>query len=124
MKKWLILFVGAFLLNALWENLHSIFYTKYRGGSITEFILLRAALVDAFYILFLALAARWFQKPWMMVIGGFLLAVGIEVWALGTSRWAYASSMPLLPILDVGLLPVLQLAATGYLIYLLVFCRK
>lgn len=40
-------FLTAFGLNLIWENLHSALYVSYKGGPITELILLRAALIDA-----------------------------------------------------------------------------
>lgn len=52
------------------------------------------------------------------VIIGVLLAVSFELWAVHTiNRWVY-SSMPIIPVIKVGLTPVLQmilipLAATG-----------
>lgn len=43
------------------------------------------------------------------VIIGVLLAVSFELWAVhATDRWAY-SSMPIIPVIKVGLTPVLQM---------------
>ncbi len=50
MKKWILVFVYAFGLNLIWENLHSFLYVHYKQGPITEFILVRAAISDALII--------------------------------------------------------------------------
>src|SRR3989338_6127191 len=56
-KKLIAIFALAFLLNLIWENLHSWLYAYYEGGVITEWILLRATLFDAIFITLL------FTKP-------------------------------------------------------------
>lgn len=112
----ILLFVVAFLLNALWEFWHAQFYLHYQGGSITSFILLRAALVDATIISAIALAIPRNQKyvVWSFVVGGGLvIAVVLEWWALATNRWAYSSTMPIVPFLHTGLTPTIQLALLG-----------
>lgn len=45
----------------------------------------------------------------------FLVAVLIEVFALSATRWAYGLWMPVIPILEVGLTPIIQLPLLGYL---------
>ncbi|KKR21274.1 MAG: Membrane protein [Parcubacteria group bacterium GW2011_GWE2_39_37] len=125
MKKWNIVFGSALILNFIWENLHSALYLHYKQGAITEFILLRASLVDAIIIillvgifLFLGLLPKY---DWLIIITGILVSVNIELWALATERWAYSPAMPILPILDIGLTPAVQLGLTGYLAYHLGF---
>jgi len=116
-KKLITVFALAFVLNWVWEIVHSAFYTHYRGGAITAFILLRAALVDAGIILALVLIAREFKlnRSSVVVAGGLVAALIIELWALQTGRWAYNPLMPVLPIVGVGLTPLIQLAVTGYI---------
>ena len=131
MKKvlWILLF--SFVLNVVWENLHSLLYAGYRGGAITEFILLRASVADAIIITLIALPfilwPRLRKKSWVMIIIGVLISIGIEWVALGTDRWAYNDLMPIVPILGVGLTPTIQLGLLGYLAYWIVekkLCRK
>lgn len=121
MKKVFGVFVIAFLLNALWENTHSYLYMQYQGGSITEFILLRAALADALMITVLALPfllkQEWRKHAWLIIPAGIIIAVGIEWWALGTGRWSYSPLMPLVPLFGTGLTPTIQLGLLGYLSY-------
>ena len=58
MRKILLIFISAFVLNLIWENLHSFLYESYMGGKITEFILLRATLADAIMITVIILPFR------------------------------------------------------------------
>lgn len=117
-RHFLFVFLAAFVLNLLWENLHAPLYFHYQGGVITEYILLRAALFDALIIsVFAAILffAPWKQaRPWLMLAAGVLFAVGLELWALQTGRWEYTALMPLIPFLDVGLSPSVQLGVTGW----------
>jgi len=55
------------------------------------------------------------RKLAIVVILALPLAIGLEVWALETSRWADTNVMPLIPLLEVGWLPTIQLALTGVL---------
>ena len=110
----------AFVLNAGWELTHEVLYTHYQGESITTFILLRAAVFDAVVITFLAAIARLLvggrdiKKELIWVAGAaLLLAIGLELFALSTNRWAYNELMPLVPVFKVGWSPTVQLALTG-----------
>jgi len=125
-RQLLFIFLGGFLLNLLWENLHAPLYVHYQGGAITEYILLRAALFDALVItIFVALSfliSRQEWRQWFVLAAGILFAVVLELFALETGRWEYIAFMPLLPIINVGLSPALQLGFTGWLA--LVFVKK
>ena len=129
MKKWLIIFIYGFLLNLVWENLHSALYLHYKNGPITGFILLRAALVDAFIILILiwllrGLPFKFFHRPWAIILLGVIVAIFVEQWALNTGRWTYTEIMPIIPIINTGLTPTLQLGLLGYITYKLIFKRR
>jgi len=129
MKKLFAVFILSFLLNAAWENLHSVLYMQYKGGEITEAVLFYAALADAIYVT-IAVACVWAvpllrARPYLFLVPFFIaLAVGIEWWALGTSRWAYSEHMPIIPLVHTGLSPTLQLAVTGCLTWWIIFARK
>ncbi|MFD2512473.1 hypothetical protein ACFSRY_01230 [Pontibacter locisalis] len=116
----LVLVVG-FLLNLIWENAQAPLYEGYKGFYGHFWLCFVAAVVDALvilllYLLFLVysqhlywpLAAGFWQRL-LLVIAGVLLAVWFEKWALNVEQWGYAEAMPIIPILDIGLLPVLQL---------------
>lgn len=114
-----VIFFFAFVLNFVWENLHSLLYENYMGRPITEFILLRATLADAVMIAAVAFPFLYFSglraHRWIAILLWIILAVVIELFALSTGRWAYNEYMPLVPFLGVGLTPTIQLALLGYL---------
>ncbi|KKU75411.1 MAG: hypothetical protein UY01_C0013G0001 [Candidatus Nomurabacteria bacterium GW2011_GWB1_47_6] len=116
-KKFLLVFLIAFALNLVWEFSHSTLYASYRGGEITNLILLYAAIMDGIYILALVTLARIFKinKTAFVIAGGLVLAIGIEIWALNSGRWVYDAAMPIIPILNTGFTPTIQLALTGYI---------
>lgn len=115
LKKVVVVFLVGFFLNAVWEVLHSTLYVHYKGGPITSLILLQTMFVDAGIICGLLIVSRLSkQNAYAVVaIGGFTIAIAIELWAVNTGRWAYTAAMPLLPLLHIGLTPTIQLAFTG-----------
>ena len=119
MKKIIPIFVFAFILNLIWENLHSVFYDNYMGGKITEFILLRASFWDAIIIVLITLPFIFYyslrKQNWLIILAGIVVSIFIEYWGLETGRWAYNSFMPIIPILGVGLTPAIQLGLLGYI---------
>jgi hypothetical protein len=121
MKKLITIFFLAFVLNLLWENLHSFLYSNYKGGEITEFILMRASLFDAVVITLILMPFIYLpilkNKNWLIMFIGIVIAVFNEWYGLSTSRWVYSSLMPILPIVNVGLTPTLQLGLLGYLVF-------
>lgn len=96
------------------------------GGPITEMILLRASIVDAIIISVIALpfiALQSLKKySWTIIFLGVAIAVGIEWWALGSGRWEYNMYMPVIPLINVGVTPAIQLGLLGYVS--LFFSRK
>ena len=56
----------------------------------------------------------------LLLIGG-IGAVLAEVWQLSIGTWSYAGAMPLIPVVNVGLSPVLQFMILPILIYRLSF---
>lgn len=126
--KYFYLFLLAFGLNWVWENLHAGLYVHYQGGGISEFILTRAAIWDAVIILVLVTLLNFFawsrSRSWLLLILGVIVAIGIEWWALETGRWNYGALMPIVPILGTGLTPTIQLALTGYFSYWLIFRQR
>jgi len=120
MKKVGIVFILAFLLNVVWENLHAVLYTSYKGGEITQFILIRASLFDAVVITCFLLPFLFLpflkNKLWLILLIGTLIAVINEWYGLTTSRWAYNSFMPIVPFFEVGLTPMFQLGLLGCLV--------
>ena len=124
MKKIFLIFVISFLLNFVWENLHSLLYDNYRGGKITELILLRATLADAVMITIFTLPFVLFRQirkfDFLIIFVGVAVAIIIEFFALVSLRWQYNNFMPLIPFFSVGLTPTLQLGLLGFLTYRMV----
>ena len=112
----------SFLLNLVWENLHSFLYAHYEGGPLSEYILLRATFGD---MVIITLCAAFFlyipglrTRLWLMLPLGVGIAVIIERLALPLQHWGYTQYMPIIPYLGVGLTPTLQLALLGYCVFL------
>lgn len=119
-------FGGSFSLHLLWENLQMPLYEGFTSLQEHFWICLKATATGDMLFMFtiyLALAAvhrDWFwvsnasvfrhPATWLItVLIGVLLAVSFELWAVHVAhRWQYAS-MPLVPLLRVGLTPVLQM---------------
>ena len=122
MKKIFFIYTTAFILNVFWENLHSVLYASYRGGVITELILVRASLFDALIITIILLPFLYFdvlkKNVWLMLVIAIVVAIINEWYGLGVGRWAYNSLMPILPIFHVGLTPAIQLAVLGYITFI------
>lgn len=121
MKKLAFVFLAAFCLNLAWENAHSLLYIHYKGSPITEVVLVRAALFDAFVITLAAVAFQYsgflHARQWLVIVPAILFAIGLELFALATGRWQYNAMMPLIPLLHVGLTPAIQLAVLAVASY-------
>ncbi len=117
-RKTSIIFLVSFLLNVVWENLHSYLYANYMGENITQFILVRASLFDALLITLISLPFLYFNslkyKVWIILIPATIIAVINEWYGLGTARWAYNELMPIIPILNTGITPTIQLGLLAY----------
>lgn len=89
------------------------------GREITEFILLRASLFDAVLITIISIPFLYLNvlknKSWLIIFFGVIFAILNEWYGLSTSRWAYGSLMPIIPFLQVGLTPTIQLGLLGYI---------
>lgn len=113
--------VIAFVLNLPWEVLHGTLYQGFAFDLAHMAWCLRASVVDALYttMLFAVIAGIKRNKGWLaapsrgdlgaIILTGLVVAILIEYWALGMERWAYTSWMPVLPGMQVGLSPVVQL---------------
>lgn len=122
LQKFLLILVSSFGLNLLWENAHVFLYTNYNGAPITEFILVRASARDAIILTILALPfvfIPYFRRhKWLIIPITIVLTIFIELHALRTGRWGYNEFMPIIPFIDVGWTPALQLGTIGFLVFL------
>lgn len=125
----LTIFGTGFLLNIALENLQAPLYRGYSNFWQHLPICSIASLGDVLIILVLyfvlAIVNRnifWVTKMSradvaIVITLGASVAVGIEKWALVVDRWQYSSAMPLVPFIEVGLLPVLQMSLLPLLTY-------
>jgi hypothetical protein len=116
-----VIFAAAFLLNVAWEVGHSLLYDW--NPVISDYIpliVLMAAKDAAWVVIFYLVAATalrdlfWVEKNnttgfCIMALCGFVFSVAIELHAHETGRWYYNELMPVIPLLGVGLTPVLQM---------------
>lgn len=122
MKKIVFIFVLAFVLNFIWEISQAFLYAPHYvgiAGLIT--VHLRASLGDISIIfIILSLDTVILRKFYaeeksntarfsMIIFIGLVLATSLEKYALATGRWSYNSLMPIIPWLNVGLTPILQM---------------
>ena len=129
LKRTLLITLFAFLFNLAWEVVHSPLYKTITDMTAVEYIpkILVASLGDIVMILaiFLLISLCNFSFRWKLnkknisfsVLFGIIIAVGFELYALGTNRFSYNLTMPLIPFLKVGLTPVLQMIFTPILTF-------
>lgn len=127
------LLVVAVLLNYMWELLQSPFYAGMQIDASTFGHCFIASLGDGVIVLFIYFLdwlafrrrerigppARW--RLAAMLSTGFVVGAMIEwigVYAL--HRWSYNDAMPMLPVLRIGLIPVLQMVILPPFIFLMV----
>ncbi|MBI2628328.1 MAG: hypothetical protein HYW71_02785 [Candidatus Niyogibacteria bacterium] len=113
--------VISFILNIIWENLQAPFYAGFVSFFSHFSICLKGALGDVLInlsaLLFMILIKQAlplkfkFNKSDFFILAalGFIIAAAIEKNALFTGKWNYDSAMPLIPYLNIGLLPILQM---------------
>ena len=132
-KMMLVILVLGFLLNLVWELVQMPLYkdAPYTTSHIAFCAL--ASVADALMVLLIYLVlALIFKNPFwvqniqwqrvviVIVIGG-VGAILSEMRHLSISSWAYDDSMPIIPMVNVGLSPLLQFALLPIVIYLLSF---
>ena len=120
-KKIISVIILAFLLNWIWENLHSYLYVHYQGGPITQALLARAAFIDAFFITTLWLFFQFIpylkKRIWFAAIFAVIAAIILEKYALNSGRWAYNEYMPIIPAFRTGLTPTIQLGILSFIVF-------
>lgn len=116
------LFVISVPLNFIWELAQMPLYVD--NGNLLNFVrhCIIPSLGDGVILLIIfgvgcgvLRRADWFVQPTasayaFMLVSGLIIAIVIEwVAVYGMSRWSYTTRMPVLPVLGVGLSPVLQM---------------
>lgn len=127
MKPVIAYFSSSFVLHLIWENAQMPLFESGDNSAWQNFLmcLWATATGDMVFTLTLYLTVALIHRSiwwsfdrasyshpatWIVpVIIGVLLAVSFELWAVhATNRWVYRS-MPIIPVLQVGLTPVLQM---------------
>lgn len=130
-KLVLEIFFISFLLNMLWEFVHSQLYETCLRMKLKECIplLVGASIKDGLWISFFYLITVLifinenilgdvYQLVFFIVLA-LLFSFFDEKVSLNMKRWQYSKNMP--TILGVGWSPLLELAATGTLTFLYIF---
>jgi hypothetical protein len=114
-------FLIGVAVNFPWEMAQAYLYAPMGDWVRATTRCVGAAIVDGGIVLGIALAGAaifrsrdWFRRPGIgralfTVATGGTVAVLIEHLSLSTGRWDYGPRMPIIPLLGVGLVPVMQM---------------
>jgi hypothetical protein len=123
----------AFFFNVAWEILQIPLFKGgvYEWHHILFCVLASVADVIMVLIIYFGFALIYKNALWvknlntkriiLLMLTGGTGAVLAEVWQLSIGTWSYASAMPLIPVVNVGLSPVLQFMILPIFIYRLSF---
>jgi hypothetical protein len=130
LKQGLLVFIVGVALNYLWELAQAPLYAGLQDWGRVWWHCLVAALGDGLLIWLILVIGwlvfgrfEWYVFPsystlGVMLAAGLSIGIGVEWIALNIlGRWAYAAAMPLLPGLNIGLVPVLQMLVLPPLIF-------
>jgi hypothetical protein len=127
-----LVFLLAFALNFFWELGHIPYYV-----GLPESVFGKAAICtlatasDALYITLVYLTGRKCSRQWAWLSSqtvsglsvaagvGILTAAAVERLALATGTWGYSALMPVIPYVEVGFWPALQLPMLSVLVFAL-----
>jgi hypothetical protein len=121
----------AFMLNLIWEVGQGSLYEGFEYDWQHVSFCALASIADMLMVLILLFGfgliyknVFWFrnmgiEKISLIMLGGGIGAILAEIWHTASGDWLYAETMPLLPLVDVGLSPVLQLMVLSWLIFLI-----
>lgn len=121
-RKFIYIIIFSFLINLAWEVSHSLLYKTTTEMSVAEYVprILQASAGDIIMILFIFLGISALNKSFswkinnkknilLSIIFGLIISISFEFYAQYTNRFEYNSSMPLIPLIGIGLTPVLQM---------------
>lgn len=133
-KKYVFtLIVLAFLFNVAWEILQIPLYEggTYAWSHILFCVLASVADVIMVLLIYFSFALLYKNALWpqnlnlirvvFLILTGGIGAVLAEMRHLSIATWSYAEAMPVIPILNAGLSPVLQFMILPLIIYILSF---
>jgi len=134
MRMLITIFIVAVLLNYLWELAQAPLYVGLEGyNSAVFWHCFVASLGDGLMVLLIVAAGwitlqhqNWFEDPGVpgylvILTTGFLLAVLVEwVGVRVLDRWQYTETMPVVPGLGIGVVPITQMLFLPPLIFRIV----
>lgn len=132
-KFTLSILILAVLLNFAWEMLQMPLYKNMELNLKSAIFCSVASITDGIMVVLLyysfALVYKetfWIQKLkglriFALMMAGGTGAVVAEIRHVSSGSWSYTEAMPLLPVVDVGLVPVLQFMLLPAIIYYLSF---
>jgi len=119
----------AFILNFFWEVAQGPLYKGFEYDWLHISFCMLASIADMLMVLILLFAfgliyknVYWInsmdlKKSLLLVFVGFSGAILAEVFYTMRGDWSYTDTMPLLPVVEVGVSPVLQFMILPWLIY-------
>lgn len=119
----------AYILNLIWEIAQGPFYVGFEYDLNHVFFCALASVADLLMVLILFFAFAfiykdvfWTKNMGMRRIGSLMLvggtgAVIAEMWHTARGDWSYAEAMPMVPVAEVGLWPVLQFVLLPWLVF-------
>jgi hypothetical protein len=127
---WVRLFMVSVALNYPWEMGQAFLYVGMDYSAATWWHCFVASLGDGVLVGLIYFSGRramghsdWFTRPGLkpyaiMVASGLLIGVWVEWVAVHRlARWTYTEAMPLIPVLEIGWVPVLQMLILPPLIF-------
>ncbi len=107
----------SFVFHLTWELAQSPLYTCSIDMEKCFWICVRATFGDVGIMLALYAIHQKIPSLWKMALVGATLALIIEKISIEMERWSYLPTMPLIPGIEVGITPVLQMALLPPLIF-------
>lgn len=120
----------GFVLNLIWELVHGPLYKDYKYdwdhipfcvlASITDMLTLLLMLFGfgIWYKNIFWIKQFSFCKVFLIMLAGGLGTTFLEMWHIDRGDWSYGLSMPLIPIVRVGVSPVLQFTILPLIIFI------
>lgn len=124
-----VITVVAFVLNLIWELEQGPLYKNFEYDDTHIIFCALASVADMLMVLILFFGfglvynnVFWIKrltvnKVLSLVAIGTVGAIIAEIWHTSQGDWAYAEAMPMLPIVEVGLVPMFQFALLPILIF-------
>lgn len=133
-KQIIFMAIISFILNNAWEMLQMPFFEEMNFTDLRVWLFcFVATLGDVFMILIIFIFGKRIFGSWTWIIpvkfsnilylflAGFSFALLTEVISLNLGLWRYSDQMPIIPLFNIGLIPVIQLQFLSFLSYFFAF---